>query len=394
MVEQEKNEQIDDAVPTRGYGKHASWASVAPPAAWRRCRRSSRPFPARSGMVFVVILHLSPDHESHLAEVIARTTSMPVLQVTGRVKVEADHVYVIPPGKQLSMEDGHLILSELGTRSGKHVAVDMFFRTLADAHGPHAAAIVLSGADGDGANGIKRIKERGGLCVAQTPDEAEHDGMPRAAIATGLVDWVLPAAEMPVKLLSYWRTESRLRLPSETGPEPATESTALEENKTKAEAERALHDVLTYLRVRSGHDFSYYKRATVVRRIGRRMQVNGIEDMPAYLAFIRTHPAEPAALLQDLLISVTNFFRDREAFTALEREIHACSTARARRTRSGSGWRPARPARKPTRSPCCCVSTRTPFPSRRKSRSLRLIWTRAPSSGRARRSTAKPSPPT
>ena len=318
VVEQEENEQIDDAVPTRGYGKARVVGLGGSAGGLEALQAFFTALPARSGMVFVVILHLSPDHESHLAEVIARTTSMPVLQVTGRVKVEADHVYVIPPGKQLSMEDGHLILSELGTRSGKHVAVDMFFRTLADAHGPHAAAIVLSGADGDGANGIKRIKERGGLCVAQTPDEAEHDGMPRAAIATGLVDWVLPAAEMPVKLLSYWRTESRLLLPSETGPEKATE---WEENKTKAEAERAMHDVLTYLRVRSGHDFSYYKRATVVRRIGRRMQVSGIEDMPAYLAFIRTHPAEPAALLQDLLISVTNFFRDREAFTALEREI-------------------------------------------------------------------------
>ena len=321
VVEQEENEQIDDAVPTRGYGKARVVGLGGSAGGLEALQAFFTALPAQSGMVFVVILHLAPDHESHLAEVIARTTSMPVLQVTGRVKVEADHVYVIPPGKQLSMEDGHLILSELGTRSGKHVAVDMFFRTLADAHGPHAAAIVLSGADGDGANGIKRIKERGGLCVAQTPDEAEHDGMPRAAIATGLVDWVLPVAEMPVKLLSYWRAESRLRLPSETGPQPATESTAWEENKSKADAERAMHDVLTYLRVRSGHDFSYYKRATVVRRVGRRMQVNGIEDMPSYLAFIRTHPAEPAALLQDLLISVTNFFRDREAFTALEREI-------------------------------------------------------------------------
>ena len=321
VVEQEENDQIDDAVPTRGYGNTRIVGLGGSAGGLTALQAFFTALPAQNGMVFVVILHLSPDHESHLAEVIARSTSMPVSQVTERVKVEVDHVYVIPPGKQLSMENGNLILSEMEPRAGKHVAVDLFFRTLADAHGPHAAAIVLSGADSDGAIGIKRIKERGGLCVAQAPDEAEHDGMPRAAIATGLVDWVLPVAEMPVKLLGYWRAESRLRLPSETGPETNAEASAWEANKTKADAEKALHDVLTYLRVRSGHDFSYYKRATVVRRIGRRMQVNGIEDMPSYLAFIRTHPAEPVALLQDLLISVTNFFRDRDAFTALEREM-------------------------------------------------------------------------
>ncbi len=122
------------------------------------------------------------------------------MQVTGPVKVEPDHVYVIPPGKHLSMTDGKLCLVEIERTRGRRVTVDLFFRTLADTHGPRATAIVLSGADSDGAIGIKRIKERGGLTVAQDPTEAEHDGMPRAAIGTGMIDWVLRVEEMPARL--------------------------------------------------------------------------------------------------------------------------------------------------------------------------------------------------
>lgn len=160
---------------------------------------------------------------------------------------------------------------------GKRVAVDLFFRSLAEAYGPHAAAIVLSGADGDGALGIKRIKERGGLTIAQDPEEAEHQGMPRAAIATGMVDWVLRVAEMPQRLVEYHANEQRLRLPPEDGPQPAQAP-----KTTLDEGEAALREVLTFLRTRTGRDFSYYKRATIVRRISRRLQINGLDDLPAY----------------------------------------------------------------------------------------------------------------
>jgi len=154
---------------------------------------------------------------------------------------------------------------------GKRVAVDLFFRTLADSHGAHSAAIVLSGADGDGAIGIKRIKERGGLTIAQDPDEAEHSSTPRSAIATGIVDWVSKVAQMPGRLLEYRQNERRLKLPPEEGPQPAqTTRPAADED------EAALREVLTFLRTRTGRDFSYYKRATIVRRISRRLQVNGL----------------------------------------------------------------------------------------------------------------------
>ena len=274
--------------------------------------------PPDAGMAFVVIMHLSREHESILAELLQRTTSMPVRQVQSRLKIEPNHVYVIPPAKHLSMADSHLELSDMARPPAKHIAVDLFFRTLADTHGPHAAAVVLSGADGDGAIGLKRVKERGGLTIVQDPNEAEHIGMPRSAIATGLVDWVLPAAEMPAKLVQYWDVESRLQLPLEADEMPTSEAPPPSEGDARNLVETTLHDILGLLRVCTGHDFTYYKRATVLRRIGRRMQVNGVEDPRAYLDFIRSHPAEPDALLRDLLISVTNFFRDRDAFTALE----------------------------------------------------------------------------
>jgi two-component system CheB/CheR fusion protein len=275
-----------------------------------------RVMPTDSGMIFVVILHLSPTHESTLAELLSRSTKMPVVQAHNSQKVEANHVYVIPPGKFLTTVNGTLRLSELKSDSGRRVAVDLFFRSLADTHGPHASAIVLSGADGDGAIGIKRIKERGGLTIAQDPDEAEYAGMPRASISTGMVDWVLEVSEIPRRLLEYHQLEKRLRLPPEEGPPIAPA-----QKPTDDESEAALRDALVFLRMRTSCDFSYYKRATILRRIGRRMQVCGVDNLPAYAIFLRTHPGEAGALLQDLLISVTNFFRDREAFHALEERI-------------------------------------------------------------------------
>ncbi|WP_367872816.1 chemotaxis protein CheB [Luteolibacter sp. Populi] len=266
----------------------------------------------KTGAAYVVVLHLAPERESALASILQRETAMPVHQVTENTVVKADHVYVISPGVHLSMVDGRLFVSKMDAPRGRRVAVDLFFRTLADTHGADATAIVLSGSDGDGAVGLKRVKERGGLTIAQTPAEADQDGMPRSAIATGMVDWVLPVDEMPRRLLEYRETARRLQLPAEEKPR-------VQEAQISAQLdEEALMAVLSYLRSRNGHDFSYYKRATILRRIARRMQVNNCSDLGAYLAYLRNHPGETTALLQDLLISVTNFFRDREAFAAVE----------------------------------------------------------------------------
>jgi two-component system, chemotaxis family, CheB/CheR fusion protein len=272
--------------------------------------------PADSGMAFAVVMHLAPEHESTLPELLQRCTLMRVFQAFEHQPIEPNTVYVIPPGKTLGTEDGHLTLADPKPLArGRHVAVDLFFRSLADMQGPHAAAIVLSGADGDGAIGIKRIKERGGLTVAQDPQEAEHPSMPRSAIGTGMVDWVLPVAEMPERLKLYFGLEKELELPPE-------DAEALPRKDDPAVApEVALADVLGFLRARTGRDFACYKRATVVRRVGRRMQVNGVSHLPAYLDCLRNRPGEADALLQDLLISVTNFFRDADCFEALDAHL-------------------------------------------------------------------------
>lgn len=168
--------------------------------------------PVDSGMAFVVILHLSPEHESTLAEMFQRSTAMPVVVAKDGVTVQANSVYVIPPGKFLASANGHLRLDDAQEPRGKRVAVDYFFRTLAETHGAESVAVVFSGAGGDGALGLKRVKELGGLTIAQDPHEAEHSDMPRAAIATGVVDWVLGVKEMPARLLAYMQHRGALKL--------------------------------------------------------------------------------------------------------------------------------------------------------------------------------------
>jgi two-component system CheB/CheR fusion protein len=270
--------------------------------------------PANSGMAFVVIMHLSPKHESHAATLLQATTEMPVTQVTQAVKVEPNHVYVIPPTKNLEMSDGQIILKDPQRLSqGKQVAIDRFFRTLGETHKENSVGIVLSGMGSDGTNGLKRIKEHNGLAFAQDPKEAEHDSMPRHAIGSSLVDFVLPVAMIPGKLIEIRRNASRIMLP------PATEPPSVVSQKDEDEA--ALRDIFTLLRSHTGHDFSHYKRVTVLRRIARRLQVNQLHQLTAYRDLMRTHPVEAQALLKDLLISVTNFFRDRDTFEALEREV-------------------------------------------------------------------------
>ncbi len=318
-MEEEHADEIDNVVPSYGYhrmpivGLGGSAGSIQ---ALRTFFGSLPPGP--TDVAYVVIVHLSPEHESTLPALLGAVTTLTVTAARNGDQVEKGHVYVIPPGKHLTVINGHLKLTPLEPERGRRVAVDLFFRSLADTHGPHATAIVLSGADGDGAIGIKRIKERGGLTIAQEPDEAEHDSMPRSATATGMVDWILRVAEMPARILQYQQRESLLRLPTENGPQPARSAAPAGD-----EDEQALREVLIFLRARTAHDFTYYKRATILRRISRRMQITSVNTLPGYLAFLREHPGEAGGLLQDLLISVTNFFRDREAFAAVEKQIPA-----------------------------------------------------------------------
>jgi len=265
-----------------------------------------------SGIAYVVVLHLSPQHESNLPALLQSKTSLPVTQVTEPLKVEPNHVYVIPPLKYLVMADGMIKLTDPERSRGQHTSIDLFFRTLADAYGKDAAAILMSGTGVDGTIGLGRIKEEGGFVIVQDPSEAEYKDMPRSALDAGVVDLVLPAAEMPAKLLSLHDGTKRLRIDEE---EEAEEAPPAEFD------EGSLRNVLTLLRLRTGNDFSHYRRPTLLRRIVRRMQVHELHDLNAYLAFLRENPDEIVALLRDLLITVTNFFRDHEAFGVLEHQI-------------------------------------------------------------------------
>ena len=275
--------------------------------------------PADSGMAFVVVLHLSPDHQSSAGKLIATRTRMTVTQLVSAVPIEANHVYVISPAQRLSMTDGYLRSLPPKPRSGGHVTIDLFFRDLADAHKEHAFCVVLSGTGSDGAVGLSRIKEQGGVTLAQLPEDAEYDGMPNAAIATKMVDFVLPVVDMPQKILELWQNAQRIRLPiyPDTSPGVAPEI----DERAVERGEQILLDILAKLRAGTGHDFKHYKRATVLRRIERRMQVTTQPDLPAYYQYLCENTEETRALLDDMLIGVTNFFRDRESFESLEREV-------------------------------------------------------------------------
>jgi two-component system CheB/CheR fusion protein len=275
--------------------------------------------PASHGMAFVVVLHLSPNHPSSAANILQRATRMPVIQVTSSVKIAPRHVYVIAPNVHLAMFDGLLVVTEPDRPRGKHVAIDLFFRTLAEVHRERAVAIVLSGTGSDGAVGLSRIKEQGGVTLAQAPDDAEYDGMPNAAIRTRAVDFVLPAADIPQKLVELWENARNIELPPPgDGEAPIAH---LPNAGDAPSAEDALHDIISQLFSHTGHDFHHYKRATVLRRIERRLQVRAVHSLPDYAALLKSDAGEFKALLDDMLIGVTNFFRDREAFDALERDV-------------------------------------------------------------------------
>jgi two-component system CheB/CheR fusion protein len=193
--------------------------------------------PDDSGMAFVAIVHLSQEHESNLAGILQTCTSMPVTQVRETVKIEPDHVYVIPPSNHLAMIDGVIKLTEPELVRGKRLPIDLFLRSLAEAHGKNGVAVILSGTGSDGMLGLKRIKENGGMVFVQDPVDAEYDGMPKSAIATKLVDVILPMAELPRKIVAICQFGEKLKTPAGDShdQEPASESV---ENK--------LHEILAF----------------------------------------------------------------------------------------------------------------------------------------------------
>ncbi len=258
--------------------------------------------PVDSGCAFVLVQHLDPNHESMLAELLGRRTAMPVRQIVDGVLVEPNCVYLIPPNASLSIEKARLRLSDFSEPRGFRRPIDVFFRSLAMDQGANAACIVLSGTGGDGAEGLRAVKEAGGLTLVQKPESAKYDGMPKSAVATGLVDKVLDVSDMPAVIRDYFDRASTgvLNLPDITD---------------------FLLEVCGELRHRLGHDFSQYKRSTMLRRVQRRMHVVGTPTSAGYLARLRESAGEAELLFRDLLINVTCFFRDAEAFDVLRRAV-------------------------------------------------------------------------
>ena len=264
--------------------------------------------PAHSGIAYVVILHLSPDYESSLAEILSAAAAIPVAQVTEKVQIVPDRGYVISPNRHLAMEDGYLLVSPNLSVEDRRAPVDIFFRTLAVSHSSRAVCVVLSGTGANGSMGLKRVKELGGTVFVQDPEEAEFGEMPRNSIDTLLVDAVLPVAAIPAAILRY--KDKLFKTPEEPDPQNISD-----------DQQRALRDVLMQLRVRTGNDFTNYKRPTLLRRIERRINLHNLAGFREYATLLTGNPTETTALLKDMLISVTNFFRDFSSFQALEQEF-------------------------------------------------------------------------
>jgi two-component system CheB/CheR fusion protein len=254
------------------------------------------------GMAFIVVLHLDPDHPSILPELLGRTSRLPVMQIQQGTPVEPGHVYVIPPNAALTIHAGRLMLAPRGSPN----TIDEFFTALAVDQEENAACVVLSGAGTDGTIGLRGIKEHGGFALAQS--DAEYASMMRSAVATGLVDFVLQAEEIPAKLVDYFGHITRVE--QQKGREGAETDVA-----------HQLSQITTLLRAQTGHDFSGYKDRTLIRRVQRRMHVLQIDDAASFIERLQQDPKEVALLFQDLLIGVTHFFRDAPAFATLEEAV-------------------------------------------------------------------------
>lgn len=262
--------------------------------------------PAQNPFGFIVVQHLSPDHKSLMVEILSKRTGMPVRRAEDGMLVEPAHVYLIPPKKNLTIFHGRLLLSEQDPGRSINLPIDLFLRSLAEDQGEKAIAVILSGTGSDGTRGVREVKQFGGMIMVQDEQSARFDGMPRAAIATGLADFVLPPDEMPQQIRSF------VKYPHITKARRSEIGIADENGLTR---------VFSLLRDRFKVDFTHYKPSTVSRRIERRMTVNQIAEIGDYVDFMQQHPAEISTLFRELLIGVTSFFRDQHVFERLELEV-------------------------------------------------------------------------
>jgi len=267
---------------------------------------SGMPADTEPGMAFVLVQHLAPDHKSILTDLIRRYTRMQVFEAVDGMKVQINCAYIIPPNRDMAFLNGALQLLEPSAPRGMRLPIDFLFRSLAIDQRERAIAVVLSGTGSDGTLGIRAVKGEGGLVIVQTPESAEYNGMPASAISTGLADYTLPPAGMAERLISYVTTAF---------------GNPLRPDVLTVKAGNALKKIFFILRAGTGHDFSHYKPSTIHRRIERRMAVHQIGNFEGYVKYLQQSPDEIHALFQDMLIGVTNFFRDPEVFKSLEDNV-------------------------------------------------------------------------
>jgi two-component system CheB/CheR fusion protein len=272
--------------------------------------------PVDSGVALVIIMHLDPHHSIKVSELLQKYTSMPVREAEDSLQVEMNNVYVIPPNKDMGIHNGKLLLLEQNRSANPPMPIDYFLQSLAEDQWNNSVAIILSGMGTDGETGVRMVKEKLGMAMVQDPDDAEYPTMPKSAINSGLVDYVVVPEDMPSKLIKY------LNHPLLTEDNRAQ---AITDSKNS----NAIQKVLMLLRSHTGHDFTLYKKNTITRRIDRRIAYNQLADYLSYVTYLRENPLEIDVLFNELLIGVTKFFRDQGAFEVLKEKLEALLTQKA-----------------------------------------------------------------
>jgi two-component system CheB/CheR fusion protein len=298
-AEQKVKIRSDNLFPVVGIGASAGGLDTF--------KRLLKAIPENSGMAYILVQHLDPSHESILADLLQRVTKIPVLEVRDNIKVAPDHIYIIPSNKLLTATDGILKLSARPPKNQRSMPIDLFFASLAEVHQSHAIGVVLSGTGTDGTLGLKAIKDHGGVTFAQDQDSASYDAMPQSAIDADVVDFILAPENIPKQLLALNRT---------LNPVPDND-----EGNSDQKQEETFKQVLSLLRIRKGVDFTYYKQTTIRRRISRRIALMMKGNISEYLKYLKENKPELDILYQDLLIPVTEFFRDPVIFENVREKI-------------------------------------------------------------------------
>ncbi len=305
-MERDKNPNMVDK-PENDAGKPAAIVGIGASAGGLEAIEAFfRNMPVDSGMAFVVVQHLSPDYKSLMVELLSRKTEIPVCRAEEGMRAEANHIYLIPPKKNLTIFHGQLLLEEQKQRESINLPVDIFLRSLAEDQGEHAVAVILSGTGSDGTRGVRAVKEWGGLVLVQDEGSAKFDGMPRSAASTGLADFILSPEAMPSQLIACLRHPYAARQ---------------ERRQQGLENETGMTRLFSLLRAKTKVDFTYYKPSTITRRVDRRIAVTQSEDLEAYVRYAEQTPAEISALYRELLIGVTSFFRDPEVMDMLRERV-------------------------------------------------------------------------